>query len=114
MNDTKISLRQQKILELLQKTPKGLTRAELEHQLVLSKIELSKVTLIRDLNELLDLDFLKTAGVGKATTYIYSTHQLLPFVDLGEYFSYDIDERIIHGSFSDEVFSLFSSGTALI
>ena len=109
MNDTKISLRQQKILELLQKNPKGLTRVELGDQLVLSKIELSKVTLIRDLNELLDIDLIQTAGVGKSTTYIYLTHQLLQFIDIDEYFSHDIDERTIFDSYDGEVLSLFSN-----
>jgi Fic family protein len=108
MNETNFSLRQQKILELLQHNPDGLNRLELESQLAEASIELSKVTLLRDLNELLESKQIVVEGVGKSTKYLFSAHSLVSYIDMKQYFSKDIDERSIKNQFNADVFKEFA------
>ena len=111
MNDTQIlqlSLRQQKVLEILQLRPEGLSRSEIEVQLAEAKIDVSKVTLLRDLNQLLDSGQVKTTGIGKATTYIFASHKLLRYIDIDTYFSQEIDQRQIIDNFDSSVFDNFT------
>lgn len=110
MNDTKmptLSLRQEKILEILQLSPNGQTRLELENKLAHAKIDISKVTLLRDLNELLKSKQIKSAGVGKSTKYLLDSHPLLTYVDIDNYFSQEIDDREILERFESSVFKDF-------
>ncbi len=111
MNDTKIpnlSWRQQKILEILKVKPDGLTRSGLEEKLAAVKLDVSKVTLLRDLNDLLETDLIQTTGIGKSTKYIFSSHQLLNFIDIKSYFSKDVHQRQIIGDFDATIFAKFS------
>lgn len=104
MNDTKISQRQEQIILILQKNSQGLTRSELELLLIDQNIEVSKVTLIRDLNELNKLNQVFTTGVGKATKYLIKTHPLLSYLNIRDYFSKDVNQRDCQESFNFTIF----------
>jgi hypothetical protein len=106
MNDTQLSSRQKQILAVLQKNSKGLNRLQLEELLQKQDIDLSKVTLIRDLNELISAKYIKSQGVGKATKYVYNAHSLLAYFDLNTYFSKDLDQRGGFEKFYGELFEL--------
>jgi Fic family protein len=104
MNDTKISQRQHQIILILQKNSQGLNRSELELLLVDQDIEVSKVTLIRDLNELIELKQIFTTGIGKSTKYLIKTHPLLSYLDIDSHFFKDVDQREGQESFNFSIF----------
>src|SRR4051812_48018484 len=94
MIDTKITARQQFILDILEKSNKGLTRSEIEEQLGQNHFAVSRITVIRDLNQLIEASILKTEGEGRATLY-RMMHQspVLHYIDLPTYFKEGVDER---------------------
>ncbi len=102
MNDTNLNGRQNKILKILKE--KGvLSRLSLSN-LISSTESISKVTFIRDLNRLIDLNFIKTSGKGKNTVYsLVETNSLLAYLDMDDYFK--TETRIINNEFNNSVFS---------
>jgi len=105
MNDTKINDRQKTILALL--SQKGsFSRLEISQSLI-SDFPVSKITFVRDLNNLLDLKLIQSQGKGRATIYsLPKTHPFLSFIDLENYFSQGPDLRkIIYQTFNPKIFS---------
>ncbi len=69
----------------------------------------SKITINRDLKELLHHRYVLAEGKGKATRYrISPTYNLLQAVDVDEYFSKDQDIRASAPMFNFEIFNLLS------
>jgi len=104
MNDT-ISLnnRQKTILDLL-KEKGDLSRLELT-QLVSQAKTYSKITLIRDINSLLNVGLISSTGKGRATKYhLPHTHPLLSYFDIEPYFDKDPDVRGGKKGFENEIF----------
>ncbi len=90
-----LSSRQIKIIKLLANSDKN--RFEIGESL-LKDYDVSKVTLIRDLNELIKLGFIKLVGTGPATTYsLTNIPTTLPIFNLDEYFQVEVDKRNILG-----------------
>jgi len=86
-----------------------LSRLELADLIVFKK-DVSKVTIIRDLNELIDLGIVTIGGKGKATVYqLKQQNPLLAYVDAEEYFTLDSPEREAKSSFDDTIFRNLSS-----
>lgn len=66
----------------------------------------SYATLKRVLSDLVERNYLKVQGLGKATRYAISpTFQILQPIDLNVYFEKEIDERVIIESFNFELLS---------
>ncbi len=66
--------------------------------------EQSYATLKRVLSDLVERNYLKVQGLGKATRYAISpTFQILQPIDLNVYFEKEIDERVIIESFNFEL-----------
>ena len=67
---------------------------------------LSKATIIRDLNTLLEQDYIIRKGRTKSATYAINPHRLLTIpYNVEEYFSIDVDKRILrYPSFSFDIF----------
>lgn len=86
MNDTNLTPRQIKILDLLSQG--SCSREQIE-----KIINSSKVTIIRDLNELILKNLVITSGKGKSTVYRSLQNPVLTFVDLGKYFDENSDYR---------------------
>lgn len=121
MNDTQINPRQLKLLMYLFSHP-VVSRAELEKSIEEEKG--SRITIIRDLNHLLDLDWIEQTGGGKHVKYsLKSEKALLIPVDVEEYFSKTADSRNIKyprfnptvidrlsGLFSESELNLFEQG----
>lgn len=84
MNDTKISLRQRAILNILSQNP--VLRSAIEKK-IQERYPISKLTLIRELNALINLGLVKMQGVGKSTTYISLENPLEKFIDRQRYFT---------------------------
>lgn len=104
MNDTILNFRQQQILKLL-KEKGSLSRLELSRSLVFKK-KASRVTLIRDLNELVELGFIAVRGKGRSTRYgLVRINPTLEYVDMDGYFEVDSDRRRIKSSFNQDVYS---------
>ena len=105
MNETNISPRQKSILNLINKSD-GLLRSKIQLTVERS-YKISKPTLIRDLNLLINRKLIRIEGKGKDTKYFpYSRNPLLRPFDLEQYFSIDPDSRV--GTKKHFDFSLFS------
>lgn len=108
MNDTILTSRQQQFLKLL-KERGSLSRLELSRSVVLKK-EASRITVIRDLNELIKSGFITSSGKGRATRYsLAQTNPLLEYLDIDHYFEVDPDQRRIEPSFNKEVYRYLSN-----
>lgn len=121
MNDTQANTRQLKLLNYLLLNPLS-SRAEIEKSIEGEKG--SRITVIRDLNRLLDLDWVEQSGGGKHVKYSLKTgRELLIPVDLDGYFADKTDARNIKysrfnadlinnlsGLFSPEELELFEQG----
>lgn len=108
MNDTILTSRQQQFLKLL-KERGSLSRLELSRSVVLKK-EASRITVIRDLNELIKSGFITSSGKGRATRYnLAQTNPLLEYLDIDHYFEVDPDQRRIGPSFNKEVYRYLSN-----
>lgn len=93
MNETKLSQRQKYALNLINQS-EGLGREELQKKLT-NLYEISKPTLIRDLNQLIKLKLIKSQEKGKNVRYFsYFASPLLKLIDINQYFIQDPDVRI--------------------
>ena len=93
MNDTQINSRQQMILTFLFNKPAS-TRSEIEKALDDKKV--SRITIIRDLNHLIELDCVDQLGGGKYITYsLKKGRELLIPIDVDEYYQTKSDNRDI-------------------
>ncbi len=108
MNETKVTLRQQKILDILAIKDR-FTRLELASALA-TIYSVSKPTLARDLKSLLASKQIQISGAGRSTSYSLSTaHPLLKPVNLALYFELEPDQRIAaRKQFDPEIFDRLS------
>ena len=91
-----MSPRQLKILNYL--TDSNKSRTEIE-ELLLKDYAVSKITVVRDLSELIEQGFIQQQGLGPSTYYsITNKPTNLPIYNLDEYFKTDVDKRNIRGS----------------
>ena len=92
MNETNLTNRQKLILNIINQS-NGLGRKAIQKELA-KTYEVSKPTLVRDLNILLGKKLIKIKGRGKKTRYFaYSENPLLRLFDINQYFIYGPDER---------------------
>jgi Fic family protein len=105
MNDTiLLNERQKKILYLLREKGK-LSRLELT-KLVSQRKTYSKITLIRDLNNLLKADLISSVGKGRAIKYFLpNINPLLSYIDIEAYFEKNPEERSVKKEFEKEIFT---------
>ncbi|MDP4001771.1 MAG: Fic family protein [bacterium] len=104
MNDTiLLNDRQEAILKLIE--DKGeLPRLALS-KLVSFRKPISKITLIRDINYLINAKLLLTKGKGRATRYMLpNLNPLLKYLDLNEYFNKEPEAREGKINFDTEIF----------
>lgn len=108
MNDTILNSRQQQILKFL-KEKGNLSRLALSRLLAFKK-ETSRITVIRDLNELVKSGFVMASGKGRATRYgLVRINHLLEYIDIDDYFETDSDRRKIKSDFNHHVYSHLSN-----
>lgn len=93
MNETILTNRQKSALNIINQT-NGISREAIQE--LLEKIEpVSRPTLIRDLNVLLDKNLIKVEGRASSTKYFSKEdNPLLRYFDLETYFKLDPDQRI--------------------
>lgn len=105
MNDTIfLNERQKKILNLLKGSSK-LSRLELT-KLVSQRKTYSKITLIRDINHLLQARLVSSEGKGRATRYsLPNINSLLSYLDIEAYFEKNPDERSGKIDFENDIFA---------
>lgn len=100
-----LSFRQQRILEILQKTP-GIPISEIKESL---QAEVTQVTLNRDLAKLVKEGFIEKSGKGRGIRYQVSAKYLLfAPIDSEAYFQKELDIRDGKRQFNADVFSLLS------
>jgi len=113
MNETNLIPRQKFILNIISQS-KGLWRGEIQKKIG-TRYQISKPTIIRDLDNLIRKNLIRTEGKGKNTKYFpYSKNPLLKPFDIDLYFADEPDKRInAKKSFDFSVFNhlneLFSS-----
>ncbi len=105
MNETEITPRQRKILDILGTRDEAI-RTELAAALSTS-YPVSKPTLSRDLKHLLASGQIKSTGIGRSTSYLLpATHPLLKPVNLSAYFDLEPDQRTAaKKQFNQQIFS---------
>ncbi len=114
MNETKITPRQSLILNLINKEG-GLSRSEIQREISKTH-KISKPTLVRDLNDLVEKGLIRIAGKGRATEYLpKGNNPLLRVFNLNQYFAREADERSeakteFDFSVFDHLNNLFSEG----
>jgi len=91
MNDTKLTQRQIKILDILSQTP--ITGIEIAEK-IKNYFPISKATLMRELALLQKQKFIKTLGNGKNTVYTSSQEPFLKYLDIDEYFKENSQIRV--------------------
>lgn len=107
MNDTIINSRREQILKLL-KERGDLSRSDLTGQIVATKGN-SRITLIRDLNELVRGGYVVVQGKGRATSYgLVTKNPILEYVDLNSYFKEDQGKRNAKINFNNGVYNNLS------
>lgn len=104
MGDTILNLRQKHILNLINQS-EGLLRDGIQTK-IKDNYPVSKPTLIRDLNLLLDKNLIKSTGKARATRYLSKTiNPLLRQFDIDRYFADDPDKRTgVKKSFDFKIF----------
>lgn len=104
MNDTNLNDRQRKILNVLKESG-SVSRLTLANK-ISPTANVSKITFIRDLNFLINLNLIKVSGKGKNTVYgLTETNPLLTYLDLDSYFKTELETRAINKNFNSDVFS---------
>ena len=112
MNDTQVNSRQIKILQYLWTKPTT-TRKDIES--VFPQGSVSRITLIRDLNNLIEKGMIQQSGGGKYIKYsLVPDKEILVPININEYFQSPIDTRYVrYPSFNNGVIiklnNLFSS-----
>lgn len=93
MNETILTNRQKSVLNIISQS-KGISREEI--QKLIEKLEaVSRPTLIRDLNILIDQKLVKVKGKASSTKYFsVEDSPLLRYFDLDSYFKLDPDQRV--------------------
>lgn len=109
MNDTILSKRQKAILNIISSQDE-VSREEIAQQLA-SGYEVSKPTIIRDLDVLIKQGFIRTRGDARAHKYFSATQNpLLKVFDVDEYFKSEPDKRVgVKTTFDFEIFEHLSS-----
>ena len=108
MDDTIINSRQEQILKFL-KEKGSLSRFDLS-RLIVSKKGASRITTIRDLNDLVKAGYVIMQGKGRVTVYgLMTKNPLLEYVDLNNYFKVDQEKRKVKINFNDEVYKNLSN-----
>jgi Fic family protein len=105
MNDyQQLSLRQKAMLIIIEQNADGVSRAYLE-EAVSKGFPASRITIIRDLNNLLEQGLVCIVGKGPSTRYIARTAgRLLNYYDMPSYFTYEPDARPLTEQSNEDFF----------
>lgn len=101
----KLNKRQDRILAVL-KNGVHLLIAEIAKSIESDFAGVPKITINRDLQKLIDFDFVSKSGRGRATTYGLTPHfKLIERIDVQKYFQDEADKRIFNEMFNFNIFS---------
>lgn len=104
-----LNKRQEAILGLLERN-NSLAISEILQSLSLDFKNVSRVTINRDLKDLLVSGYLKSYGQGRSTVYKLSDYyNLIRPIDIEKYFKVETDKRDIKEKFNFEIFSLLKN-----
>lgn len=104
-----LNKRQETILDLIDKQGKT-TVPELFLMLSKKSFKISKITIIRDLNQLLRFNFIERTGNGKSVIYHLSDqYNLLKPIDVDDYFKVDPDLREAKKNFNFELVDILKN-----
>jgi fido (protein-threonine AMPylation protein)/predicted transcriptional regulator len=104
MNDTILNPRQTAILELLRKE-RSLSRNDIVTRLQ-EKTDRASITILRDLNDLIQKGYIRQHGRARATVYRpCEQNPLLEYINLDAYFAQPLDERNCKVTFDSQIFS---------
>lgn len=98
LTKNQLSPRQQYILKIIEK---GSDEKPANNKTILNELKkefgkIARITIVRDLNELLKRKYIQRKGQGRNTIYELKIHPLLKNIDPEEYFQTEPDKRIIN------------------
>ena len=100
-----LTLRQQKVLEIINNKP-DISISEIKEIL---QVDITQVTLNRDLSRLVKTKLIQKIGKGRAIRYQVSiSFQLFSTIDLDKYFADEVDSREGEKQFNHEMFSILN------
>ena len=106
-NMAKISARQSAILNIIRKKNQA-SNKEVRTSLPFIYSDISRFTILRDLDKLVELELIKKVGEGRGSSYrVAEQHELLRFFDVEHYFGQGPDERAV--AFPTFNFSIFEN-----
>lgn len=107
--DTQMDERQEKIVKILKRHP-NIGIAKIIEKLDSDAEKPSKISIIRDLNELISNGLVIRSGVGKAIVYAISqNHNIIANYDVEEYFQNLPESRNAQKTFNFDIFDLLSN-----
>jgi len=106
--DKKLNKRQDAILSFIESNKPVAGSQILEH--IQGNIEnVTKMTITRDLEKLLELNLIERQGSGRAIVYQPSSqYALLKKINVEEYFTQDVDKRKINPVFNENIFNFLN------
>lgn len=109
MKKITLNKRQEIILKFLEDQKAG-GISELMDEMSGQLKEVSKITINRDLNKLIELNYIVAIGAGRSLKYKLSEeYTLIKPIDVEKYFQKDIDEREIREKFNFNIFQDFKA-----
>jgi len=104
-----LNKRQEIILELLKKRGQ-LSIVEILDYLKSTSNKVAKVTVNRDIKELISFNYVKLKGLSRAASYELSEHyNLIEPVDVEKYFKVEMDKRTVKEKFNFTIFSFLKN-----
>lgn len=105
-----LNKRQEAILAFVEQSNQPAAMSDILASVELAGRSISRMTIHRDLRELMERGFLKKQGSGRGVVYVLtSSYQAMKPIDVEAHFKIDLDKRQIKEQFNFDVFSLFSS-----
>lgn len=107
--DNKLNKRQDAILAFIEVNKTASIGQIFEH-IRKSLGELTRITISRDLEKMLELKLIERQGAGRAVIYLPSSqYSILKKIDVEKYFSVDSDQREINDKFNFDIFGQLSN-----
>lgn len=104
IKDKKLNKRQDAILAFIE-SDKSVSGSQILEHIQKNVEDVTKMTITRDLEKLLELNLIERQGSGRAIVYQPSSqYSIIKKIDIEEYFSVDSDQRKIREKFNFEIF----------
>lgn len=106
-----LNKRQDRILDILNTSGRAVAVSDIFVAMGEDLGKVARITIIRDLKQLLDLQLVARTGSGRGVVYTLSpAYNLIKPIDVDAYFKIDSDKREINKRFNFDIFSVIKNG----